>query len=101
MSEFITVIPENETTPERAFWDKFIQVLDKVHDMTIAEASEEIEPFDLIETLEAMRGEDKQDAITLLFNYVIMIETPRATSTSDDFNEVWAFLGEYGFEPEE
>jgi hypothetical protein len=101
MGEFIRTTPENETTPERMFWDRFIRALDKIHTITLYNPSYEVEDFDFIETLEAMRHETEEDAITLLFNYAIMVETPSNTSTSDDLEEVWELLGEYGFEQEE
>lgn len=101
MGEFIKSIPEQETTPERVFWDRVIRALDKMHTITLYNPSYEIEEFDLIETIEGLRDETEDDAITLLFNYAIMVGTPAESSTKDDLSEVWDLLGEFGFEPED
>lgn len=102
MSEFIKKTPENETTPERVFWDKIITALDRLHDKTLEGDSDEFTPFDfdLVETIEGLKDENQEDALTLVFNYAIMTETPASTSTPDDI-ELGEFLREYGFEIED
>lgn len=101
MGEFIRRTPEEETTSERFFWDRFILALEKVSNRAEESGASDAEPFDLVETLESMRGETEEDAINLLVSYVVMVETPEEASTSSDFEEVWNLLREYGFEPEE
>jgi hypothetical protein len=84
MSERIVVpfTPEMETTPERAFWDRFIRALEG-----LASTSEEI---DMTEELSLFEDETEEDAITLIYDYYLQITTP--PDESDELVNVEEFL---------
>ena len=88
MSEKIVIpaIPEEQTTPERAFWDTFIGALHGLANM-----SPEI---DMIESLQDMAEETEEDAAMLLYNYYIEITTE--PGEENDLVEVESFLRHSG-----
>ena len=61
MTEFISRIPEIETTPERLFWDGILNAFDTLSDVT--------EELDLFSEIGDLRADDQEGALTKLYNY--------------------------------
>lgn len=74
MGEFIPTTPENETTPERFFWDNILRA--------VAELSDLDDELDAYETIEGLRNETEEDALMLVYNYAVMIEVPEGASST-------------------
>lgn len=86
MSEFIPHIAESDTTEDRFFWDNVIRSLDALHDV---EAE-----IDVVEELEGLQNEGREDALTLLFNYAIQATVPEGGSS--ELKAVFSFLVKEG-----
>jgi hypothetical protein len=93
--EFIPRIPEHETTPERFFWDRVIRALDLLEDASRSVGLEVLDAEAMTEAIIGLRGEDKEDALTLVFNYAGMIMSE--VGDIIEIDEVVAFLEEEGF----
>lgn len=96
MAEIIPSALENEKTAERAFWDKVIKAV-----VLLAEAAEILikqgEDFGEVnfnETMESLRAETDEDALMLLYNYVVMLSVGERQPI--ELDEVAAFLAEMG-----
>jgi|GEM_PF-5040865 len=85
VAERLTYTPENETTPERYFWDNVIRCIE-----ALSEVDETI-TWDIVESL---KDEDREDALTLLYNYTIMVTV--ADGESSNLEQVEAFLAANG-----
>jgi hypothetical protein len=93
MSELIQTNP-NPETEERAFWDGFIRSLNRLSDI-VDSASDEHDAIDLFEVLDAMQEKTKEDALTLLYNYVRQLAV--SPEQSSNLVHIKDFLGQNGF----
>lgn len=96
MAEIFTSTPENEGMAERLFWDKVIEAVAMLSEASrmLVEQGEDFGEVDFVETLESLKEETEEDALMLLFNYVVMLSAAKGQPV--DLSEVEAFLAENG-----
>ncbi|HJP81776.1 MAG TPA: hypothetical protein VJ841_05260 [Candidatus Saccharimonadales bacterium] len=96
MSEIIPFAPENETTAERVFWDKVIRAVALISEASeiLVEQGEDFGEVDFAETIESLKDETEEDALMLLFNYVVMLSAGEKQPV--ELDEVNDFLAETG-----
>lgn len=95
MGELIPFTPEEETTPERFFWDNVIRSLEALAELAQQHPSIEYDPIDVFATLEALKDEYEEDALMLLFGQMAMITVPPGQTS--ELDAVWEFLSAAGF----
>jgi predicted ThiF/HesA family dinucleotide-utilizing enzyme len=96
MSEVIPIISENETTAERVFWDRVIRAVALVVEASevLVEQGEDFGKVDFAETVESLRDETEEDALMLLYNYVVMLSVGAGQPV--ELDEIHDFLAEMG-----